>query len=43
MTILTMEYKYMVFFKLLKKKEKIEDACSKSGLSIKEALKLIDK
>lgn len=36
-----MEYKYIVFLKLLKKKEKLEDACSKSGLSIHEASKLI--
>ncbi|MGA1931165.1 hypothetical protein ACH5BF_00370 [Arcobacter sp. YIC-464] len=42
MTILTMEYKYIVFLKLLKKKEKLEDACSKSGLTMKEASKLIN-
>jgi hypothetical protein len=36
-----MEYKYVVFLKLLKKKEKIEDACSKSGLTIQEASNLI--
>lgn len=42
MTILTMEYKYIVFLKLLKKKEKFEDACSKAGLNIIEASKLIN-
>lgn len=37
-----MEYKYIVFLKLLNKREKIEDACSKSGLTMKEASKLIN-
>lgn len=38
MQIITMEYKYIVLLKLLKKNEKLEDACSKSGLLIKEVL-----
>ncbi|WP_164969463.1 hypothetical protein [Halarcobacter ebronensis] len=42
MHILTMEYKYIVFLKLLKKNEKLEDACSKAGLTIKEASTLIN-
>jgi hypothetical protein len=37
-----MEYKYIVFLKLLKNNEKFEDACSKSGLKFKQASNLID-
>jgi hypothetical protein len=37
MTIITIEYKYRVLQRLLKTKESFENACSKSGLSIKQA------
>lgn len=38
MTILTMKYKYEVLQRLLKNKENFENACSKSGLSITQAV-----
>ncbi len=36
MYILTKKYKYEVFQKLLKTKESFKDACSKSGLTLKQ-------
>lgn len=41
MTILTIEYKFKVFLRLLKTNESFKDACSKSGLTFEESKKLL--
>jgi len=41
MFILTKKYKYEVFQRLLESKETFNVACSKSGLSVKQAKKLL--
>lgn len=38
MTTITIEYKYKVLQRLLKSKETFENACSKSGLDITQAI-----
>lgn len=43
MYILTKKYKYEVFQRLLEAKENFEVACSKSGLSIKQAKEFLTK
>lgn len=42
MTILTIEYKYKVLQRLLKRKENFENACSKSGLTVSQAKKYLN-
>ncbi|WP_162917975.1 hypothetical protein [Halarcobacter bivalviorum] len=41
MYILTKKYKHEVFQRLLKAKESFKDACSKSGLTVKQAKKFL--
>ena len=43
MTIITIEYQYKVLQRLLKAKENMKIACSKSGLSLKEAKEFLIK
>lgn len=43
MYILTKKYKYEVLQRLLKEKENFEIACSKSGLTMKQAKKFLLK
>lgn len=43
MYILTKKYKYEVFQRLLKAEKNFEVACSKSGLSVKQAQKFLNK